>query len=205
MDDLCDSSVDIQIIGTLLNRHTLEKHVLVDVFHLHIKSSDPVPVLCNLPENACVMQKEPRFLIDSSMEILASQKINSLRDASDVTTAAYEFKSLTQERIDSLGTFCFDRDWDNNENKCKYKRKNGCGFCLFMKGGPCRSVFIDWEKCVDSSKTEDGEDAFIEKCYQQTLALKTCVDKHPEYYYTEDKKEQEDTAGEQKKDVRSVT
>lgn len=55
-----------------------------------------------------------------------------------------------------------------------------CGFCKFMKGGPCRDAFVAWEGCVEKCR-EDGAD-FIEACGQQTLALKACTDEHPEYY-----------------------
>ena len=55
-----------------------------------------------------------------------------------------------------------------------------CGFCRFMKNGPCGDVFIAWEACVDAAK-DAGED-FVEKCGKATLALKACTDQHPEYY-----------------------
>lgn len=55
-----------------------------------------------------------------------------------------------------------------------------CGFCKFMKGGPCREQFIAWETCVERCRNEGCD--FIEECGQQTLALKACTDEHPEYY-----------------------
>ena len=55
-----------------------------------------------------------------------------------------------------------------------------CGFCRFMKNGPCGDVFIAWEACVDAAK-DAGED-FVERCGKATLALKACTDQHPEYY-----------------------
>ena len=45
-----------------------------------------------------------------------------------------------------------------------------CGFCKFMKAGPCGDVFIAWEACVDAAK-EAGHD-FVDKCGKATLALK---------------------------------
>lgn len=55
-----------------------------------------------------------------------------------------------------------------------------CGFCKFMKAGPCGDVFIAWEACVD--KARDAKVDFVEACGQPTLALKKCTDEHPEYY-----------------------
>ena len=55
-----------------------------------------------------------------------------------------------------------------------------CGFCRFMKNGPCGEEFILWEKCVDEAR-DAGKD-FVDACGKSTLALKMCTDKHPEYY-----------------------
>ena len=55
-----------------------------------------------------------------------------------------------------------------------------CGFCRFMKDGPCGDQFVAWEACVDAAK-ESGED-FVDACGKPTLALKACTDAHPEYY-----------------------
>lgn len=55
-----------------------------------------------------------------------------------------------------------------------------CGFCKFMKAGPCGKEFVAWEACIDAAK-ESGKD-FVDLCGKPTLALKTCTDAHPEYY-----------------------
>ncbi|KAJ1630501.1 GCK domain-containing protein [Pavlovales sp. CCMP2436] len=60
-----------------------------------------------------------------------------------------------------------------------------CGFCKFMKGGPCRETFVAWEECVERcQKAEaDGEKSdFVSECGPLVLALKYCTDEHPEYY-----------------------
>jgi len=56
-----------------------------------------------------------------------------------------------------------------------------CGFCRYMKGGPCRQVFLVWEKCVMESK-EDGSD-FVDRCRRPTLSLRECTDANYEYYW----------------------
>jgi len=55
-----------------------------------------------------------------------------------------------------------------------------CGFCRFMKNGPCGDVFVAWEACIDAAR-DSGED-FVELCGRPTLDLKACTDAHPEYY-----------------------
>ena len=55
-----------------------------------------------------------------------------------------------------------------------------CGFCRFMKNGPCGDAFVAWEACIDRARDE-GVD-FVEVCGKATLELKACTDAHPEYY-----------------------
>ena len=55
-----------------------------------------------------------------------------------------------------------------------------CGFCRFMKNGPCGEAFIAWEACIDRAR-DVGKD-FVEMCGVETLDLKKCTDEHPEYY-----------------------
>lgn len=58
--------------------------------------------------------------------------------------------------------------------------KGECGFCLFMRAGPCGEAFTAWEKCLEKCK-KDGTD-FVDNCGPETLRLRDCVDAHPEYY-----------------------
>ncbi|KAH7388390.1 hypothetical protein KP509_16G073700 [Ceratopteris richardii] len=55
-----------------------------------------------------------------------------------------------------------------------------CGFCLFMKSGPCRDSFIKWEECVEQAE-KDKED-IVEKCHKVTFFLKECMEKNSDYY-----------------------
>ena len=55
-----------------------------------------------------------------------------------------------------------------------------CGFCRFMKGGSCKTAFVQWEDCVDKAKEADGD--FVEKCAKQTEALRDCMMADPGYY-----------------------
>lgn len=55
-----------------------------------------------------------------------------------------------------------------------------CGFCLFMKAGPCGKRFAAWEACVDNADTVSSK--IVEKCAQMTHFLKDCMVSYPEYY-----------------------
>ena len=55
-----------------------------------------------------------------------------------------------------------------------------CGFCLFMKGGPCREVFVAWEDCVEAAERR-GEN-IVDSCFQATGLLRSCMEAHVEYY-----------------------
>mmetsp|Transcript_16452 Transcript_16452/g.27671 ORF Transcript_16452/g.27671 Transcript_16452/m.27671 type:complete len:156 (-) Transcript_16452:274-741(-) len=55
-----------------------------------------------------------------------------------------------------------------------------CGFCKFMKAGPCGTVFKAWEDCIDEHK-EDKTD-YVMSCLEPTKQLKACMELNPEYY-----------------------
>ncbi|KAL4586806.1 hypothetical protein LXL04_011450 [Taraxacum kok-saghyz] len=55
-----------------------------------------------------------------------------------------------------------------------------CGFCLFMKGGACKEVFINWEKCIEEG--EKNNEDIVDKCFEATSALKKCMEANPDYY-----------------------
>ena len=94
-------------------------------------------------------------------------------------------KELTLE-----GTVCLASRFDAASGTCLVPKAE-CGFCKFMKAGPCGREFAAWESCLDQCK-KSGED-FIEKCGSQTLGLRDCVDANPEYYnvLTDDSPEDE--------------
>ena len=78
------------------------------------------------------------------------------------------------------GIVCTKEAFNGTDRTCAIQPKPECGFCKFMKAGPCKVVFRKWESCLDASK-KNGTD-FLEQCGEPTLALRDCVDAHPEYY-----------------------
>ena len=71
-----------------------------------------------------------------------------------------------------------------------------CGFCRFMKAGPCGEAFELWEACIDRAR--EGKQDFVDLCGPQTLKLKACTDEHPEYYGMLGGGDEDEAAKEQK-------
>ncbi|CAH0481238.1 unnamed protein product [Peronospora belbahrii] len=84
------------------------------------------------------------------------------------------------EELALQGTVCLSSQFDAVTWECTAPKAE-CGFCKFMKAGPCGKEFTAWEACLDRCK-KSGED-FIEQCGAQTLGLRDCVDANPEYYH----------------------
>uniref|UniRef100_K3XBV4 GCK domain-containing protein n=1 Tax=Globisporangium ultimum (strain ATCC 200006 / CBS 805.95 / DAOM BR144) TaxID=431595 RepID=K3XBV4_GLOUD len=84
--------------------------------------------------------------------------------------------------LELKGTVCISSKYDPETGACVTgEAKAECGFCKFMKAGPCGKEFSAWEACLDKCK-KNGTD-FIEHCGAPTLALRDCVDANPEYYH----------------------
>ncbi|KAL3914288.1 MAG: hypothetical protein SGPRY_007675, partial [Prymnesium sp.] len=45
-----------------------------------------------------------------------------------------------------------------------------CGFCRFMRAGPCGDVFTKWENCIDRARDTNAD--FVELCGAETMELK---------------------------------
>ncbi|BBN12233.1 hypothetical protein MPTK1_5g18350 [Marchantia polymorpha subsp. ruderalis] len=69
---------------------------------------------------------------------------------------------------------------DSDSPALEEEEQEECGFCLFMKGGPCGERFSIWQTCVDGAE-KSGED-IVEKCAQTTSLLKVCMEMNLEYY-----------------------
>lgn len=97
------------------------------------------------------------------------------------TATACEDAAADKKPLELKGTVCISSAYDPETGACTADgQKPECGFCKFMKAGPCGKEFSAWEACLDRSK-KNGTD-FIEMCGAPTLALRDCVDTNPEYY-----------------------
>ncbi|XP_039835011.1 uncharacterized protein LOC120695861 [Panicum virgatum] len=64
--------------------------------------------------------------------------------------------------------------------KGEEEEEGECGFCLFMKAGGCKDAFVAWEECVEAAQKEGAD--MVERCYEVTANLKTCMEAHADYY-----------------------
>ncbi|KAJ4836584.1 hypothetical protein Tsubulata_034369 [Turnera subulata] len=66
------------------------------------------------------------------------------------------------------------------ENVNKEEESKDCGFCVFMKSGPCRYPYMAWDECVEEAEAK--KENVVAKCSEVTKTLNECVTSHPEYY-----------------------
>ncbi|RLN91589.1 hypothetical protein BBJ28_00017295 [Nothophytophthora sp. Chile5] len=130
-----------------------------------------------------------RFLLDEEEEAsewsgeLPSFESKHLPLFSPFPAVAAKVSKLDAKQREELsleGTVCLSSRFDVSTGEC-LAPKAECGFCKFMKAGPCGREFTAWEACLDRCK-KSGDD-FIEHCGAETLALRDCVDANPEYYH----------------------
>lgn len=55
--------------------------------------------------------------------------------------------------------------------------KAECPVCKYMKAGPCKEEFLEWDACVQSA----DEESLHTKCFPTTCKMMNCMKKH-EYY-----------------------
>jgi hypothetical protein len=114
--------------------------------------------------------------------------------AAERAAAEAAVKAEWEQKAEAEGYQDDDEDLDLEDEEA------ACGFCLFMRAGPCGIEFRRWEKCLERCKTNDTD--FVEMCTSQTLRLKDCIDLNPEYYAPlhggdDDEEEQDQEAAEQ--------
>ena len=95
------------------------------------------------------------------------------------------------------GTQQSKEEEEEEDVKEKEEEEETCGFCAYMKGGSCKRQFVEWEKCVDDAKSKNED--FVQKCFEQTAALRECMLKDPEYYGEMDAEEEEEKEKDEEK------
>ena len=90
-----------------------------------------------------------------------------------------------------------EEEEEEEDVKEKEEEEETCGFCAYMKGGSCKRQFVEWEKCVDDAKSKNED--FVQKCFEQTAALRECMLKDPEYYGEMDAEEEEEKEKDEEK------
>ncbi|KAL6176244.1 PREDICTED: uncharacterized protein LOC101310609 isoform 2 [Fragaria vesca subsp. vesca] len=73
-----------------------------------------------------------------------------------------------------------EEEIEEYEEENEDEEKGECGFCLFMKAGPCGERFTAWEQCVKDS--EKNKDYAAVKCVEVFKTLNECMKENQEYY-----------------------
>lgn len=119
--------------------------------------------------------------VASSPENRAPEEEGKAEDREGTADAGHgEAQGITEDQQES------SRD-DSGEQKSggdgageEEEEPGECGFCLFMKSGPCRDSFVNWEECIEQAE-KDKED-MVEKCHKVTFMLKECMEHNSNYY-----------------------
>lgn len=69
---------------------------------------------------------------------------------------------------------------EEEENEEELKEEGECGFCLFMKAGPCGESFTACEQCIKES--EKSKEYAAAKCIEVFKTLNECMKEHQDYY-----------------------
>lgn len=67
--------------------------------------------------------------------------------------------------------------------KKEEQEEEDCGFCKFMKAGPCGEQFSAWQDCVKESRA-DGRD-FVQDCVGCTESMTECMQRTENKSYYE--------------------
>lgn len=71
---------------------------------------------------------------------------------------------------------------DLNERKEKeVEDGEECSFCIYIKVGECKELWIELEKCLDEVKKKDGE-SDVMKCKEVRKMFKICIYDNFVYY-----------------------
>lgn len=168
----------------------------------------------NLPKQVKSRNKHPHITLSLSngteakhsnelLEIVAkkfperfqenAEKQDDLAWEGEIDGKTYKINFIENEMFLVTGTVCLKSKWSDQASQCDEETK--CGFCRFMKAGPCGEQFQAWEKCID------GGGDYVERCIPQTHALRDCVDQHPLYYYSVTEKDQDEKEEKNESDV----
>ena len=112
---------------------------------------------------------------------------------------AFDFFSAPYKRERERNSIIMTGTQQSKEEEVKEEEEEEetCGFCAYMKGGSCKRQFVEWEKCVDDAKSKNED--FVQKCFEQTAALRECMLKDPEYYGEMDAEEEEEKEKDEEK------
>ena len=116
-----------------------------------------------------IQMTSPPMLISSNHkrennDISTKEKIDKLIDKNSKNDTKNDQNNNTNNEKNNTKN---EKKEENEENNGDEKNegvdmKPECPVCKYMKGGPCKAEFVQWEDCVDSiGETED-----MQKCFK---------------------------------------
>ncbi|KAI3744473.1 hypothetical protein L1987_57554 [Smallanthus sonchifolius] len=117
-------------------------------------------------------QQNPKSTATVTVTTMSDKSQNPESNPTADPPKTLEHKDQDQESIDPSPT--------NENQEAEGEEEGECGFCLFMKGGECKQVFIDWENCIEEG--EKKNENIVDKCFEVTSALKKCMEANSDYY-----------------------
>ena len=105
----------------------------------------------------------------------ASERAATAPEAPDTTPAPEA--TATSDADDAAKAAASDAA---TSDAAEAKEEEDCGFCTYMRAGPCGEVFTAWEKCVEDHRSRDED--FAKGCVPATRALTECMSEHKDYY-----------------------
>ncbi|KAM7269761.1 hypothetical protein ACFE04_025258 [Oxalis oulophora] len=114
-----------------------------------------------------------------SQSTAAAETLTLIGGVQDQTTnkVTAETTTTTTTTTAPIETDQVKEEEDEEEEE---EEEGECGFCVFMKGGGCKEVFIAWEDCIEAA--EKKEEDIVNKCFEATSALRKCMEAHEDYY-----------------------
>ena len=106
---------------------------------------------------------------------VASERATAAPEAPDKTPAPEA--TATSDADDAAKAATSDAA---RSDAAEAKEEEDCGFCTYMRAGPCGEVFTAWEACVEDHRNRNED--FAKGCVPATRALTECMSEHKDYY-----------------------
>ena len=106
---------------------------------------------------------------------VASERATAAPEAPDKTPAPEA--TATSDADDAAKAATSDAA---TSDAAESKEEEDCGFCTYMRAGPCGEVFTAWEACVEDHRNRNED--FAKGCVPATRALTECMSEHKDYY-----------------------
>lgn len=131
-----------------------------------------------------MISKIPREGADAN--VLATSNYRSLTNGEAFTASnieedrATKLNRLSREEVFTLtGTVCLGTHWEPEPRSCENKY---CGFCAFMRAGPCDRSFREWERAADDLENESIDEEISSAAFDKIDAeLNACMTKKSYY------------------------